>query len=625
MGQMVQEALGGQGLDPLFSVSAARHASLPPPGPSMPVFVLHVSCAEEQLHYSYDYEDGSLRLEEGEGGGGGLKASIVRALQELFVAGSDEGEEGSSDEERREGEGETCMPRFMSPERSPSRGAGRAEVGELTYQGGERRGGAGGASPGDVLFGEAFLPGPSPSLTLAAPRANLPSVSAPASGGGLSRRVASVSRVTDLLFEALVDEAVYLQPLHRAPPTPPEDTDSTGRTYIHLDEDWGAEEIEQGDSSLFHYNTQGSWLRPPPSPHSVATPTPPRGDCRHSESPLVLSPSVLSSYRGDEEEGEEDGEVEGASFSLDDDFWVPSSPSACSHREHTTTRCHEALLEPHFASQPLAHRFTHPLAPVLLAKDMLLPRPEGRRGLECLGQVDGKYVLAVSATRREGGAVLLAVDQHAAHERVLLEQMTSTLHTHPDSRGARRASDRLPANLPSEILARTELLLSAEMVLTLQDRRKGHLVRSWGFAYQLCAPERRAASQRHCVLLTRVPVVQGEALTAGDFVEFVSLLSGPKASALPVAALEPPAVHRVLASKSCRTAIKFGDTLTKEDCEELLASLSGCDLPFQCAHGRPSISPLIVLDDPEACAQKTSYFRAKLNYRRLLDHTAFTR
>ena len=33
-------------------------------------------------------------------------------------------------------------------------------------------------------------------------------------------------------------------------------------------------------------------------------------------------------------------------------------------------------------------------------------------------------------------------------------------------------------------------------------------------------------------------------------------------------------------------AIKFGDKLTREECEALVASLANCQFPFQCAHGR---------------------------------------
>ncbi|XP_043556150.1 DNA mismatch repair protein Mlh3 [Chiloscyllium plagiosum] len=55
-------------------------------------------------------------------------------------------------------------------------------------------------------------------------------------------------------------------------------------------------------------------------------------------------------------------------------------------------------------------------------------------------------------------------------------------------------------------------------------------------------------------------------------------------------------VLKVLSSQACRGAVKFGDGLNVEECRSLMDSLAGCDLPFQCAHGRPSILPLVDLD-----------------------------
>ncbi|KAI0660771.1 hypothetical protein C8Q70DRAFT_972342 [Cubamyces menziesii] len=46
-------------------------------------------------------------------------------------------------------------------------------------------------------------------------------------------------------------------------------------------------------------------------------------------------------------------------------------------------------------------------------------------------------------------------------------------------------------------------------------------------------------------------------------------------------------------SKACRGAIMFNDTLTLEQCKRLLDELSETALPFQCAHGRPSLVPLV--------------------------------
>lgn len=44
-------------------------------------------------------------------------------------------------------------------------------------------------------------------------------------------------------------------------------------------------------------------------------------------------------------------------------------------------------------------------------------------------------------------------------------------------------------------------------------------------------------------------------------------------------------------------AIKFGDKLTKTECESYLVDLFQCNLPFQCAHGRPTLTPLLDLSN----------------------------
>jgi len=40
----------------------------------------------------------------------------------------------------------------------------------------------------------------------------------------------------------------------------------------------------------------------------------------------------------------------------------------------------------------------------------------------------------------------------------------------------------------------------------------------------------------------------------------------------------------------------FNDPLSLEQCSRLVLQLSQSILPFQCAHGRPSIAPLVPLD-----------------------------
>ncbi|KAJ2902479.1 hypothetical protein MKZ38_000529 [Zalerion maritima] len=55
----------------------------------------------------------------------------------------------------------------------------------------------------------------------------------------------------------------------------------------------------------------------------------------------------------------------------------------------------------------------------------------------------------------------------------------------------------------------------------------------------------------------------------------------------------PRGILDMINSRACRSAIMFNDPLTVTECKELLYELAACTLPFQCAHGRPSMVPLV--------------------------------
>ena len=60
-------------------------------------------------------------------------------------------------------------------------------------------------------------------------------------------------------------------------------------------------------------------------------------------------------------------------------------------------------------------------------------------------------------------------------------------------------------------------------------------------------------------------------------------------------AVLPPAVIRILNAKACRSAIMFGDPLLPTECAQLVALLKLTQLCFSCAHGRPTMAPLVDL------------------------------
>ncbi|KAF3429786.1 hypothetical protein E2986_01468 [Frieseomelitta varia] len=61
----------------------------------------------------------------------------------------------------------------------------------------------------------------------------------------------------------------------------------------------------------------------------------------------------------------------------------------------------------------------------------------------------------------------------------------------------------------------------------------------------------------------------------------------------------PLTIQNAIATEACHGAIKFGDPLTLKECKWLLKLLNETKIPTQCAHGRPSIVPLMELTDLE--------------------------
>ncbi len=72
----------------------------------------------------------------------------------------------------------------------------------------------------------------------------------------------------------------------------------------------------------------------------------------------------------------------------------------------------------------------------------------------------------------------------------------------------------------------------------------------------------------------------------------------------------------------------FNDVLLREDCASLLGRLANCAFPFQCAHGRPSMVPLVYLrsDLPvvESEAAGSTFFKEFKRWKHGADRDAST-
>ncbi|XP_069574614.1 DNA mismatch repair protein Mlh3 isoform X2 [Brachyistius frenatus] len=214
--------------------------------------------------------------------------------------------------------------------------------------------------------------------------------------------------------------------------------------------------------------------------------------------------------------------------------------------------------------------------------------------MKVIHQVDKKFLACLINTRDDEpvaeGNLLVLVDQHAAHERVRLENLVADSYEEDhDAVGEKR-------------LCSSTILPPLEISVTEEERRllrscQPHL-RSLGLEVTfsqaadpqvfvgkvpLCFMEKESNELRRGRPSVIKPIVE-EYLR-----EQIELLcsTGRVRGTLPLTVL------KVLASLACHGAIKFNDTLSRDECHSLVASLSSCQLPFQCAHGRPSIVPLV--------------------------------
>ncbi|XP_023367257.1 DNA mismatch repair protein Mlh3 [Otolemur garnettii] len=198
-------------------------------------------------------------------------------------------------------------------------------------------------------------------------------------------------------------------------------------------------------------------------------------------------------------------------------------------------------------AESLAVKIHNILFPYRFTKEMI-------HSMQVLQQVDNKFIACLMSTKtgengKAGGNLLVLVDQHAAHERVRLEQLIIDSYEKQQPQGSGR----------KKLLSST-LIPPLEVTVTEEQRRLLRLVPPQEFI------------REQVELLQTTGGIQGTL---------------------------PLTVQKVLASQACHGAIKFNDGLSREESCHLISALSWCQLPFQCAHGRPSMLPLADIDHLE--------------------------
>ncbi|CAI8588467.1 unnamed protein product [Vicia faba] len=216
-----------------------------------------------------------------------------------------------------------------------------------------------------------------------------------------------------------------------------------------------------------------------------------------------------------------------------------------------------------------------------LAGNSLIPETISKKCLEdakVLHQVDKKFIPIM------GGRTLAIIDQHAADERIRLEDLRQKV-------------------LSGEAKAITYLDAEQELVLPEMGYQLlnsyGEQIKDWGWICKIHTQNSESFRrnldilnrQQMTITLVAVPSILGVNLNDVDLLEFLQQLADTDGSST-----MPPSVVRLLNSKACRGAIMFGDSLLPSECSLLVEELNHTSLCFQCAHGRPTTVPLVNLE-----------------------------
>ncbi|MBI4305460.1 MAG: DNA mismatch repair endonuclease MutL [Chloroflexi bacterium] len=204
---------------------------------------------------------------------------------------------------------------------------------------------------------------------------------------------------------------------------------------------------------------------------------------------------------------------------------------------------------------------TGPVAPGSSTGDQLQAGgpPTPRRSLpvlRVLGQSHDTYLIA------EGPDGIYLIDQHAAHERVVFEEIRSRLGQ--PAEGAQQL-------LSPEVV---QLLPQHEQLL----RAQAALLHEVGFEVEPFGP--RAA------LVRAVPRVLPGGTGAESLVRLLESLADGGGTAV--------WRERVLATLACHAAVRAGRRMTLDESYELVRKLERVDQPHTCPHGRPTMVYLSV-------------------------------
>lgn len=228
-----------------------------------------------------------------------------------------------------------------------------------------------------------------------------------------------------------------------------------------------------------------------------------------------------------------------------------------------------------------------------------------------LSQADRKFVPCVMQAEdrsKERSKALVIIDQHAADERVAVEQILDALNEG-------FAHNNMPVTELEDGVVR--VILTRQEVEALEVPGVREALRRWGIGLgdtaaadgeytqvnALCVPQllEGRLARKNTTELTRLLRLYLPELV--DHLSEIQVLTtaldrSPRDGSRTWASVQRWMPHEMVElanSKACRGAIMFGDRLDADQCERLVAQLAAARNPWICAHGRPTLAPLTLI------------------------------
>ncbi|KAI0970961.1 hypothetical protein F4678DRAFT_108908 [Xylaria arbuscula] len=255
------------------------------------------------------------------------------------------------------------------------------------------------------------------------------------------------------------------------------------------------------------------------------------------------------------------------------------------------------------------------------------------RGAEVVAQVDSKFIFAkvrVDSNAHEPviqhprASLLIIIDQHAADERCRVELLMKDYFEPTGKMDINDTSATRAVSMSETSIAYSELLerplkfdISVRDAAQLEQMAQ-HFIH-WGIHYHIITVPPTMDTSHRRVEVTRLPPSIAERCRLeprlliellrkemwkldqhGNHITAMRSYSPQQGEATTPHWISrfhgcPEGILDMINSRACRSSIMFNDPLSQEECTKLLRRLADCAFPFQCAHGRPSMVPLVDL------------------------------